>query len=176
MTRTSAEWWAEVKADPDRFIDWLRRQFHGETTAAPRIRALGDRPDITGYERMTLNMIAAQEETHATWVADLLRARGIEPTAMDKEERYWNETLSEGDHSFEHMSAVAAHAELMRLERIRVIAADPEAPKDVRKVFAKILCDEEFHAAAFSRMAGRKALEAAKGNHERGMAALGLTI
>ena len=35
--------------------------------------------------------------------------------------------------------AVGAHAERMRLERIEVIAGDPEAPADIRAVFARIL-------------------------------------
>ena len=47
----------------------------------------------------------------------LLRARGAKPVVLDKDERYWRETL-DGIDSFESGAAVAAHAEEMRLARI----------------------------------------------------------
>jgi hypothetical protein len=60
--------------------------------------------------------------------------------------------------------------------RGRVIASDPGAPADIRETFARILRDEEFHASAFAAMAGGRALEAARGCHEAGLAALGLAL
>jgi len=115
-----------------------------------------------------------QEEDHAAWVGDLLRARGEEPCVLkDKEERYWQETLP-GITSWESGCAVAAHAEAMRLDRIRVIVADPETPVDVRAVFARILPQEEFHERAFRAFAGDAALAATLHGHEEGARALGL--
>lgn len=30
--QSSHEWWIEVKADRDKLMDWLRKQYHGEAT------------------------------------------------------------------------------------------------------------------------------------------------
>ena len=91
--------------------------------------------------------IAAQERTHASWVGQLLQARGVTPQLLDKDDRYWRETLT-GIDSLESGAAVAAHAEDMRLARIEVIASDsdPHVPDDIRSVFARILPQERFHA------------------------------
>ena len=120
-----------------------------------------------------LTRIAREEETHAEWVATLLRARGITPVILPKEERYWQQTLT-GIESFESGAAVAAHAEAMRLDRIRVIVNDPRTPEDIRDVFAKILPQEIGHERMFAALAGEAALAQTQGAHELGMRALGL--
>ena len=76
--------------------------------------------------------------------------------------------------SLETGAAVAAHAERMRLERIRVIAKDNTSPADIRQVFAKILPDEEFHETAFKKMAGQEAMEKTAAAHARGADLIGL--
>lgn len=177
--RTSAEWWQAVKADPALLMDWLRKQYHGEATAAVRMREFLAR--FGGQARdprwvTTVEEIARQEETHAGWVGELLRARGEEPAAIaNKSERYWEATLP-GIESWETGCAVAAHAEAMRLDRIRVIAADPDAPADVRDVFARILPQEIFHERAFRAFASDEALTATLEGHVSGAQALGLVV
>jgi len=113
------------------------------------------------------------EKNHAAWVLDLLVARNIRPTLLDKKERYWEKTLV-GIDSFIKASAVAAHAEEMRLERIRAIANDETAPADIRAVFARILPQEEFHARAFKKMTTTAVYDATQDAHELGRTALGL--
>lgn len=177
--RTSAEWWQAVKADPALLLDWLRKQYHGEATAAVRMREFLARfgPEARDPRWVaTVEEIARQEESHAGWVGGLLRARGEEPAVLaDKAERYWQATLP-GIESWESGCAVAAHAEAMRLDRIRVIAADPDAPADVREVFARILPQEEFHERAFRAFASDAALTAALEGHAAGAEALGLVV
>ncbi len=171
--RTSATWWAHVKNNPDAFIKWLRDQYHGEVTAATRIRELILVYPAKPKWAATVEMIAAQEEMHAAWVGDLLRARGIEPAVLTKTERYWDKTTSQIT-DWDTGCAVAAHAEAMRLDRIRVICADPEAPADVREVFEKILKQEIFHEHAFRTFAGDEAMQRTLAGHLAGMNELGL--
>jgi rubrerythrin len=177
--RTSAEWWSAVKVDPVLLMDWLRKQYHGEATAAVRMRDFLARFGAQARDPRWVNTveeIARQEETHAEWVGELLRARGEEPSVIaNKAERYWDATLP-GIESWESGCAVAAHAEAMRLDRIRVIAADPDAPPDVRAVFARILPQEEFHERAFRAFASDAALTAALEGHAAGAEALGLVV
>jgi rubrerythrin len=172
--RTSKDWWLKVSASEPALIAWLKKQYHGEATAAERIeRYCKSRVAKNEDERMQiLTRIANDERTHAGWVGDLLRARGETPTILFKKERYWDETLADID-SFVKAAAVAHHAEMMRLERIEVIAHDETAPADVREVFAKILVDERFHAKAFGLMAGTEAIEEARSAHQRGAKAIG---
>lgn len=157
-------------------MTWLRKQYHGEHTAAQRIEAYADAhvPRDSRWQKVLVT-IAEQERRHAGWVGDLLRARGETPAPLRKPERYWDQTLGAID-SLQTGAAVAAHAEEMRLARIEVIASDDaaDAPEDIRAVFARILPDERFHARAFASMAGASALAQTRGNHERGLAALGL--
>ena len=72
-------------------------------------------------------------------------------------------------------TAVAAHAEGMRLERIRVIADDESAPVDIRDTFTKILKDEVWHEKAFTNLSTPDALGATMGDYKLGREALGLT-
>ncbi len=170
----SQAWWDSIRNDPDRMLVWLKDQYHGEISAHDRIMSFVDRflPE-GGHWRETLVLIAQQESRHAQWVGNLLEARGVTPGRLDKKERYWEKTLPQVD-SFEDGAAVAAHAERMRLDRIRVIADDASADADIRDVFARILPEEEFHERAFRKMAGEKAMMAALEAHLAGRAAIGL--
>jgi rubrerythrin len=171
--KTSRQWWTEVKVSDDRLLAWLRKQFHGEVTAAERIdRYCIARLDQDDRRRRVLEVIASQERQHAAWIGDLLRARGEEPQVLAKSERYWSRTL-DGIRSFEDAAGVAHHAEQMRLERIRVIASDAEAPPDIRAVFERILRDEEFHARAFQELAGSAAIARTAQLHQEGSRAIG---
>jgi len=172
--KTSEQWWKETKADPNRLRAWLFDQYRGEATAVGRIEGLRDR--FAGDDRRAsriLTVIAEQEKKHAGWVAELLRARGIEPRVEDKPSRYWKNPLA-AIADLETGCAVGAHAERMRLERIEAIAADEGAPADVREVFRRILPEERFHERAFRRLAGASALEATREAHALGREALGL--
>lgn len=173
MSKTSLEWWNEVRKDSNKLIDWLKSQYHGEATAAKRIREFSDKFCQDPQHKKTLALIAHQEETHATWVGELLISRGMAPEILAKQARYWNVTLPDIS-DFEHGSAVAAHAEEMRLHRIRIIVEHPETPEDIRAVFARILPEEMFHQRAFASMAGTDALENTRSKHHAGMNALGL--
>lgn len=169
---TSVQWWDSVKHDPTRFADWLMKQYRGEVTAGTRIEEFA-----TQYaperDRKVLNIIAAQERQHAEWVLGLLTARGIKPVVDNAEDRYWRQTLPEIE-SFETGAAVGAHAEAMRLERIKTICDDESSPTDVRDVFQRILKDELFHERAFRKMAGPVAMSQVMDAHARGREVLGL--
>lgn len=172
--KTSQQWWDEVKASPELFNDWLVKQYRGEVTASKRIIRLADNYESQFHH--VLAKIAEQEMQHAEWIEELLNARNIEvdpQEVLKAENRYWAHTLP-GIDSFETGAAVAAHAEAMRLERIKVIADDPDSPKDVRDTFRKILKDELFHERAFKFMAGDVAMTKTQGNHDLGLQALGL--
>lgn len=175
--KTSVQWWNEVKADPEKIKDWLKKQWRGEVTATFRIKRLAHQfVDPESREAKILHAIAEQEKTHASWIGDLLRARNIEMVAAnleDAENRYWAQTLP-GITSLPTGAAVAAHAEGMRLERIRAIASDEDAPTDIREVFIKILKDEEWHEKAFTELSTPEAMEATEGSHKLGREVLGL--
>lgn len=175
MTRTSAQWWAEVKHDAAAFEAWLLDQYRGEVTAAGRIEALRDAFAAPGSRAArVLTVIATQERDHATWVATLLQARGVTPRVEDVPARYWEAVLGQV-RDLETGAAVGAHAEEMRLERIIAIAEDEETPRDVREVFARILPQERFHARAFRALASTAALEATANAHHLGRELLGLS-
>ena len=170
--QTSNEWWQKTKSDPAALNDWLVKQYRGESRAASRILRFADKYG-NGEHRKTLDTIASQESRHAVWVLGLLDTRQVTPSVDMNEERYWKETLPEIE-SFETGAAVGAHAEKMRLDRIRAIVEDPETPSDIRDVFARILPEEEFHERAFRTMAGPDAMNKTEASHERGMQLLGL--
>lgn len=171
---TSQEWWATTKKDQELLNSWLMKQYRGEVTAAERIRSM--KPlTVDGVNLHLLETIACQEELHAEWVKNLLISRGIVPSVLNAEERYWKEVIP-AVVDFNTACAVAAHAEGMRLERIKVISSDPEAPVDIRCVFADILAQEVFHEVSFRNMAGPEAMKAVKPDHERGRELLGLEV
>ncbi|WAS99403.1 ferritin family protein [Nannocystis punicea] len=173
--RSSAAWWAETRTDPERLHAWLFAQYRGEVTAAQRIVALRDAhaaPDSRAFRLLTV--IAEQERSHAEWVGELLRARGLVAEVRGAAEaRYWQQTLP-GIADLATGCAVGAHAEAMRLERIAAIAGDAEAPPDIREVFARILPQERFHARAFGSLTTPESLAATRAAHELGRALLGL--
>lgn len=172
--KTTEQWWNEVSNDPAKMIEWLKDQYHGEVTAAGRIRKLlHDYPDITKTETQLVEMIADDEAKHAEWVKQLLEARGIEAKVLEKEERYWAKTLPTESVSFQRMCAIGHHAEVMRLDRIRLLAED-ERFNDIAEVFTKILSDEVFHAKAFGVMSTPEDIAATAQNHAEGKNALGL--
>lgn len=175
--KTSKEWWDETRDDEVKLIDWLQKQWRGEVTAGQRIMKFAEQFAVPGSnDYKVLDAIASQERTHASWIQRLLEARGIrvdESEVLNAEQRYWAETLP-GITDFATGAAVAAHAEGMRLERIRAIAYDPNAPADIRNTFVKILKDEEWHESAFTKLSNNEAMCATKNNHEAGMKVLGL--
>lgn len=172
--RDSRAWWAEMKSNPARFRAWLYDQYRGEATASGRIELLRDAFAEPGSRaHKILSVIAGQERRHATWVAELLRARGLEPTVGAKRERYWDHTLPMV-RDLRTGCAIGAHSERMRLARIEAIVEDDGSPADVREVFRKILPEERFHARAFAELAGSDALAETQDAHELGRIALGL--
>lgn len=168
----SKMWWESVKTNESKFNDWLIKQYRGEVTASNRIKQFSNKY-ASEKNKLILSIIAGQERTHASWILELLHSRNIMPDISNAEERYWKETLPEIE-SFETGAAVGAHAEAMRLERIKVICEDDSAPTDVRSVFKKILHDELFHERAFKSMAGEEAMNKTKDAHIRGKELLGL--
>lgn len=164
--KTSQVWWNETKNNPAAFAMWLQKQEFGERLAAKRVLELAER-----LNSAPIRKIAHEEAKHANWVLSLLKARNI-PAITEHPDRYWAEATFSND---QEAVAVAAHAEKMRLERISVISADLTAPFDVVKVFRKILSDEVRHEEVFRTLSTSENYEAARGNHERGAAALGLT-
>lgn len=172
--KTTKQWLTEVKADPAKLTHWLERQYIGEITAAKRIRKLAD--ESPEKFKPVINRIADDEAQHAFWVGELLVTRAIAIPVIDHaEDRYW-EPILDNLHTFEEIAGAGHHAETMRLVRIRALAADEEIAEDIRKVFAQILPDEEFHAKAFAAMSTEDAIYSSKVLHEQGLDMLGLEI
>jgi len=170
----SRDWWSSVKRDPFKFNDWLQKQYYGELKASERVAGLINKYKLGCKEAATVGLIADKEAQHASWIGDLLRSRGLAPLDSHTE-RYWEETgldFESADEAF----AVAAHAEKMRLERIRAIVEDEDSPSDVLEVFNKILRDEEFHEKAFRSLSSDVQYELSRYSHEKGLKALGLTL
>lgn len=173
--QTSQQWWDTVKTDPTKIVEWLKAQYRGEAAASTRVRDFAEKYAKTDQEKRVLDVIAGQEFMHAIWVADLLRARNETYSSFDSPERYWAHTLPDIE-SWETGCAVAAQAEAMRLERIKVIVNDPETPEDIRTVFAKILPEELFHERAFREYTTPDALAKTDVNRVKGLEALGLVL
>lgn len=178
--KTSKEWWDEVKQSNEAIIKWLFNQYIGEATAGDRIRKFAAEHATSEKAKNVLNLIASQEDMHASWIAGLLSNRcyfapDLNDTGLTEQAhtRYWKEPLAAIE-DFETGCAVGAHAEKMRLERIQAIVDDPTAPEDIWMTFKKILNDELFHERAFRKMASAEALEKTKGAHELGKQLLGL--
>ena len=170
---TTTEWLAEVKASKEKFYHWLERQYIGEALAAQRISALAQ---VIGSPKIkaVLVKIAADEERHCQWVGELLDKFGIEkPIPSYSEDRYWKEIKVAG---LDDIMAAGHHAEAMRLVRIKALAADAEIDEDVRKVFQRILPDEEMHAKAFAAVTTPEAIARMEPFHQAGLKALGLEL
>lgn len=177
--KTSHQWWKEVKANPVKLEEWLRAQYHGEITAAERLAQVVNmlEGECEYTIQKTLTRIGEQEFAHAGWIEKLLTDRGMKAEMIKgHKSRYWQKTLPRKylEIPIKRLAAIGAHAEAMRLKRIKVIANDKTAPADIRKVFQKILPQEEFHARAFRKIAGVKEYRAALTKHYEGLNALGL--
>lgn len=179
IEQDSALWWARIKADREALMGWLRKQYYGEARAAMRLEAFVERYGHQAKmprQRELVARIIEQERAHAAWVGALLRARGESPSPLTpRHERYWAQTLDQIK-DWETGCAVAAHAEGMRLARIRAIVADEGAPQDIREVFARILPEEEFHERAFSALTSAEARAQTREHHVLGAQALGLEV
>lgn len=174
MARTTREWWKDVSNDPEKMVEWLKKQYHGEVTAEARIRSMIDKYGLKGKEAYIIRRIADDERKHAEWVKQILHKRGIPAEILDKEERYWNETLPAAeDKSFSYMCAVGYLAESMRLDRIKLLASDKRFA-DIAVTFNMILADERYHAYAFKTMTTPEDIEQATPYHNSGLNALGL--
>lgn len=169
---TTAQWWERVSTNPEEMIDWLYDQYRGERNAAEKISKLVETYELTGRRKQVIEIIAAQEAKHADWIAELLESRGLPVEVQEREERYWDKTLKK-DMTFSYLCAVGHHAEVMRLDRINLLAADDRF-RDIAEVFSRIRREEVFHASAFKRMSTPEDIEAARSSHEEGMQALGL--
>lgn len=172
--KTSMEWWQGVRDDADELARWLRRQYVGEIAAVNLLSEVLIRygGQATEKEWLTVHRVMVQEATHALWVKRLLDSRGISLEETDATRRYWAEVLPHVA-SFREACAAGFHAESMRLERIRVIAQDPDAPADIRETFARILPHEEWHERAFDEM--RQGAELTR-YHEKGLESLNLVL
>lgn len=176
--KTSQQWWDSVKNSPEKIAKWLANQYHGELTASTRIKEIIAKhfdPESSAYK---ISMrIAADEDKHAEWIGALMTARGLTPEKLDKKERYWDAAMEDApEGNGEYAAAIAAHAEEMRLERIKIIMADKEADKDISSTFAMIYKDEIFHAKAFKKISGDQYYNDTTNNHAKGLEALGLII
>jgi len=173
--RTTKRWWDEVSSCPDKMVHWLKNQYHGELTAADRILELSSKFSLTQVDADTIVAIVEDEIRHATWIKGLLLSRGIDPKKLDKEDRYWKETIPalENFNTFSYMCAVGHLAELMRLERIILLSEDSRF-EDISKVFKRILVDETRHVEAFKCMSSPEDIDLARVYHNKGINALGL--
>ena len=176
--QTSLQWWNKTKSNPDLLISWLKNQYHGERTAAVKIRELflAEGINLSEKEKKSIIQIAKEEDLHAEWVAKLLQDRGVSAEILNKESRYWDRVLVNKNHSKEELAAIANLAENMRLERIKVIAEDSTAEEDIRAVFKKILPMEVKHEFIFGSMTNRESVIKALANHENGLNELGLVM
>lgn len=172
---TTKEWWNRVSNSPTEFADWLKAQYHGEATAEKRIRGAITRFNLKGTKAKLIKAVADDELKHTKWVAELLKARGITPRILKKEERYWNEVLPEDNNisSFRYFCAIGHLAETMRLDRISLLASNDRF-KDIADVMKAILVDEVFHARVFKELSTKKLIKHAQKFHDIGKNAIGL--
>lgn len=174
--KTSKQWWDETKVSPEKLINWLKNQYHGESVASERIRKY-ILPKMEGKYHFMVERIADDEDRHSQWVGKLLSDRGVTPEILQKEERYWKQVMTDDfTNDGNYAAAVAAHAEEMRLERITVIMNDETADDDIRNTFKNIYKDELFHAKGFKLIAGDDYYNKASENHAKGLEALGLIV
>lgn len=172
--KTVQTWINEVLSSHTKLEHWLGRQYVGEVLAANRIATLAEK--VQGNWKPVLHRIAEDEANHARWVLELLTARGLPIPAVSYDgTRYWEPILKDGM-DVQTLLAAGAHAEEMRLHRIRAIAENPAFDQDIREVFQRILPDEEFHAKAFAAAAGPEAVASAAHQHHLGLEALGLEV
>lgn len=167
-------WWEKV-LDGDRVNEWLFRLHQAETQGCGRFLELAARwkPGEEAY--ITIARIACDEYVHGTYVAETLRARGLEPPTSwpPTPERYWDAIFA-GVCDLETACAAAAYGEMLALNRFRVLIAHPRTPEDVRALALRIKPDEERHARDLRALAGKRGMDRIRPAHRAGMAALGL--
>lgn len=174
--KTTEQWWAEVKSDPEKLAHWLRRQYVGEMAAVNLLSELlityGGQASESEWD--DVHKVMCQEATHAKWMKRVMEGRGIEPeVGATAERRYWAE-VKPAVKSFAEGCAAGYHAEHMRLERIRTIANDPDPEfADLAATFKKILPHEEWHEEVFDKMRHGRALTE---YHEKGLESLNLLM
>ena len=172
---TSKQWWESVKSDGAKLSHWLQRQYVGEMAAVNLLSELLIRfgSEATDEEWVTVHKVMCQEAQHGRMIKKLMDQRGIRPEPnASTDRRYWAEVLPNVT-NFAEVMAAGFHAESMRLQRIRAIAEDEQAPADVRAVFQKILPDEEWHESVFDKM--RQGRELTR-YHDKGLEALNLLM
>lgn len=172
---TSKQWLAEVLKSESKINDWLVRQYVGEFHAAKRVAQLAT--NIHDLEKkVKIQRIAADESQHAQWVKQLLINRGISTNIdnQESENRYYKNILNKTDP--EYLIAAGAHAEKMRLERIRAIVDSVEVAEDIRECFKNILVDEVRHEQDFREMSTQEMYQEALSYHQEGMVALSLEM
>ena len=174
LKEQSKAWWDKTKKSDAKITTWLQKQYIGEARAVSRLKIYLDHFDPQPKFRMVVEKIAGQEGKHADWIEDLLYTRFAVPD-LKHEDRYWKHTL-QGIKSFDDMCGVAWAAESMRLERIKTIVEDKNAPEDIRNTFKKILKDELFHERAFRALSSKTSKKKAIVNHVKGLAAIGLSM
>jgi hypothetical protein len=153
--KTSQQWWDSIKLDSTKLIEWLKSQYHGKILTAQRIResiVLNLEPDDNAT-RNICNRIAREEEAHALWIRELLANRGRIAEILDRQEHYWDFLTPIPKGNAEYAVGVAAHAQQMHLDRIKIIIHDESTYTDVRDTFRRIYKDEVFHARAFKNIA-----------------------
>lgn len=181
MAKTSLDWWNEVLTKPGKLDDWLRRQYHSEASSVPRIYKLLERAEKTNIGmalpewQSLLSIIASDEQKHATQVQGLMYSRKLIPAILPEHKSKYFTKFQEGmSDDIWTWAAVAAYAELTSLTRFKAILQHPETPADIRWEFTSILFEEEFHYAAFRRLAGPRAMREAEVAHKRGLGAVGI--
>lgn len=167
-------WWDKV-LDARRDGEFLLRLHQAETQGCGRFLDLIARWDPQGGPRAIVAMIASDEYVHGTYVAETLRARGIEPPTSwpPAPERYWD-AIFKGVVDFETACAAAAFGEMLALNRFRVLIAHPRTPSDVEALARRIKPDEERHARDLRAIAGKRGMDRIRPFHRVGMVALGL--
>lgn len=174
--KTTEQWWNEIKTNPTKLNNWLRRQCVGELAAVNLLSEILLRfgQQATVSEWKTVHKVMGQEAVHALWMREVMAGRGIEPEENASAERkYWAEVLPNVT-NFDEAMAAAYHAEHMRLARIRLIASETDpAYADLAQTFQRILPHEEWHQQVFDKM--RKGHDLTR-YHERGLRALNLVL
>lgn len=178
MTHTTKEWWTNTKSNPEKLANWLQRQYVGELAAVNLLSEVllrfGGQASTEEWD--IVYRVMGQEALHAHWMRDVCVDRKISlKNNASAQERYWKEVLPNITSFHEAMDA-AFHAEHMRLERIREIAADKDPEiSDLSKVFAKILPHEEWHEEVFGAMRHAAAGSTTR-YHKKGLEALNLVL
>jgi len=176
--KTSQKWWEETKNDEAKLNRWLQRQYVGEFAAVNLLSEILLRfgSEMTHRDRHNVFRVMTQEALHGSWMSELLTNRDLQPeTDGVATQRYWAEVLPNVN-SFKDAMQAAMQAESMRLHRIRAIAADEEAPEDIRRIFKAILPHEEWHERVFGEMKGDHYNETIANDHEKGLGALSLVL